>query len=141
MQTFLPYADFNKSAKCLDRQRLGKQRVEAYQIVKALIDPRYGWQNHPAVKMWRGCGLLLIDYGLSICKEWINRGYRDCCTEKLYEAKDNTSVDTLGDHTPLWLGDVDFHRSHQSNLLRKNPEHYKQFRWRVSDSLPYVWPV
>ena len=29
MQTFLPYSNFKKSAKCLDRQRLGKQRVEA----------------------------------------------------------------------------------------------------------------
>ena len=28
MQTFLPYKDFGKTAKCLDYRRLGKQRVE-----------------------------------------------------------------------------------------------------------------
>lgn len=28
MQTFLPYPDFVESASVLDRQRLGKQRVE-----------------------------------------------------------------------------------------------------------------
>ena len=54
MQTFLPYPDYAASAKVLDRQRLGKQRVENLQIIKALLDPTYGWQNHPAVKMWRG---------------------------------------------------------------------------------------
>ena len=36
MQTFLPYSDFIKSAKCLDYRRLGKQRVEAWQIYNTL---------------------------------------------------------------------------------------------------------
>ena len=31
MQTFMPYADIEKSLKCLDYKRLGKQRVEAMQ--------------------------------------------------------------------------------------------------------------
>ena len=34
MQTFLPYPDFVKSAQCLDYRRLGKQRVEAKQILE-----------------------------------------------------------------------------------------------------------
>lgn len=54
MQTFLPYSSFKDSARVLDRQRLGKQRVENMQIITALLDPDYGWQNHPAVNMWRG---------------------------------------------------------------------------------------
>lgn len=54
MQTFLPYSSFSKSASVLDNKRLGKQRVECLQILKALSDPAYGWQNHPAVKMWKG---------------------------------------------------------------------------------------
>lgn len=54
MQTFLPYPSFRESAKCLDNKRLGKQRVECIQIIKAINNPKYGWQNHPAVKMWRG---------------------------------------------------------------------------------------
>lgn len=37
MQTFLPYADFRASAHVLDRQRLGKQRVETLQIMQALL--------------------------------------------------------------------------------------------------------
>ena len=37
MQTFLPYPSFVESAKALDNKRLGKQRVEAYQILKTLL--------------------------------------------------------------------------------------------------------
>ena len=62
MQTFLPYSDFNRSALALDRQRLGKQRVECKQIVLALGNPTYGWQNHPAVRMWRGHARVLCEY-------------------------------------------------------------------------------
>jgi hypothetical protein len=36
MQTFLPYPDFKKSLQTLDYRRLGKQRVEAYQIIRIL---------------------------------------------------------------------------------------------------------
>jgi hypothetical protein len=78
MQTFLPYQNFTKSAQCLDRQRLGKQRVEAWQILQAITNKDYGWQNHPAVKMWRGHPRLLSMYGLDICNEWhFARGYKD----------------------------------------------------------------
>ncbi|MDQ1681515.1 MAG: hypothetical protein QOH99_56, partial [Frankiaceae bacterium] len=35
MQTFLPYADFGASARVLDDRRLGKQRVETLQILRA----------------------------------------------------------------------------------------------------------
>ena len=48
VQTFLPYADFARSAAVLDRTRLGKQRVEAIQVVRALTIPTYGWRHHPA---------------------------------------------------------------------------------------------
>ena len=39
MQTFLPYEDFRASARVLDRQRLGKQRVEAKRSCKPSSDP------------------------------------------------------------------------------------------------------
>ena len=45
VQTFLPYADFERSARALDRKRLGKQRVETIQVVRALTRPGYGWAN------------------------------------------------------------------------------------------------
>jgi hypothetical protein len=141
MQTFLPYSDFMWSAKCLDRQRLGKQRVEAFQILKALTNPIYGWQSHPAVRMWRGCSLELAMYGLVICREWVARGYQDRLLDKFDEylsVADMVPREEQG--VPFWLGDPAFHDSHKSNLLRKNPEHYSQFGWCVTPNLPYVWP-
>ena len=60
----------NESVKCLDYRRLGKQRVEAMQILKALGNPSYGWQNHPAVKMWRGYEEALKFYMNMCILEW-----------------------------------------------------------------------
>lgn len=37
MQTFLPFPDFARSAKVLDNKRLGKQRIEAKQILEINI--------------------------------------------------------------------------------------------------------
>ena len=54
MQTFLPFPGFAESAMVLDSRRLGKQRVETFQILRALTWPSCGWKKHPAVRMWRG---------------------------------------------------------------------------------------
>ena len=72
MQTFLPYKSFTKSAKCLDNKRLGKQRVEAMQILNVLLskDKKAGWHNHPAVLQWKGYEGTLFDYLLSCADEW-----------------------------------------------------------------------
>ena len=137
MQTFLPYKDFDQSAECLDRQRLGKQRVECLQILRALNDPTYGWRNHPAVKMWKGYSDCLVSYGIAICLEWITRGYKDNCLIKIQEFRVDFSASTK---IPDWLGDNNFHLSHQSNLLRKFPEHYSK-HFDVPCDLEYVWPT
>ncbi|WP_202919120.1 MSMEG_6728 family protein [Saccharothrix deserti] len=77
MQTFLPRATFGRSAATLDTRRLGKQRVETLQILRALVWPEYGWKRHPAVLMWRGFTPALVAYGLAVCDEWRRRGHRD----------------------------------------------------------------
>ena len=140
MQTFLPYASFEESAKVLDRQRLGKQRVENLQILKALIDPNYGWQNHPAVKMWRCYMVGLMNYQAAICNEWTGRGYKDTCLEKSFALVDEYSPE-FRMLKPHWLGEEKFHRSHQSNLMRKLPEHYVKYFGDVPNNIEYVWPV
>lgn len=134
MQTFLPYSNFARSAAVLDRQRLGKQRVEAKQILTALTEGG-GWANHPAVRMWRGFEPALAEYGWWICSEWIGRGYRDSLLDWFDVRRDWVPA------LPLWLGDEAFHASHRSNLLRKLPEHYGQFGWSEPPDLPYVWPT
>jgi mRNA-degrading endonuclease YafQ of YafQ-DinJ toxin-antitoxin module len=140
VNTFLPTADFKESAKMLDRQRLGKQRVEVIQLLKANLGMTKGWRNHPAAVMWRGYELALANYGIAICGEWMKRGYRDTCALQIVTLHSAGMVAGSTTEFPPWLGDEDFHRSHQSNLLRKAPEFYSQYNWDVSDDLPYVWP-
>ena len=137
MQTFLPYPSFEETAAILDYRRLGKQRVEAFQIHTIITQPDYRghWVNHPAVRMWRGYENALKLYVNVMIAEWVRRGYRN--TMLSYNI-DREVDDML---LPWWLGDPLFHDSHKSNLLRKFPEYYSQFHWNVPDDLPYVWPV
>src|SRR4051794_41806595 len=74
MQTFLPVADFEESARLLDSPRLGKQRVETLQVLRALELPDYGWTSHPVVRMWRGRTPALVAYGLAMVRVWRGRG-------------------------------------------------------------------
>jgi hypothetical protein len=136
MQCFLPYEDFTQSARVIDYRRLGKQRSETLQILNALSNPDYGWQNHPAVTMWRGYELSLVSYGTTICDEWIRRGYNDTCRGKILKfAWVFPSCDL-----PWWLGDPRLHISHQSNLLRKAPWAYAHLWPTVPRNLEYWWP-
>ena len=138
MQTFLPYPDFKASAKSLDYKRLGKQRVETLQILKALAGESKGWTNHPATRMWRNHELWLIEYGLTICREWIDRGYNDTCAPKIANYRNKFSDSFT---RPPWLGNENFHLSHQSNLVKKFPAYYKKLFPQVPGTLDYVWPV
>ena len=74
MQTFLPSPDFAASAAALDPRRLGKQRVEALQILRALTQGGSAWRNHPAVLMWKGYEEALVAYGVAVCQAWCALG-------------------------------------------------------------------
>jgi len=133
MQTFLPYPDFQKSVEVLDYRRLGKQRVETFQVLNILLDrtPTKGWRNHPVTLMWTGYESALKLYqNITIC-EWINRGYNN--NMKLEQIEPDSIV------MPPWFGNEQFHRSHRSNLLRKDYEYYSQYFDEPSD-LEYFWP-
>ncbi len=135
MQTFLPYPSFTRSARCLDRRRLGKQRIEANQILRVLRGETKGWANHPAVRMWRGYERALEAYRDACIREWVRRGYRNtmAMSEPGGRARSKPPL-------PPWVGRRAFHAAHRSNLLRKDPGHYGQFGWKEPADLEYVWP-
>ena len=137
MQTFLPYRSVSQTAAILDRQRLGKQRVEGLQILKVLTGQTHAWQHHPAVLMWAGYERALRQYVHIMCLEWMARGYQDSVWESVQRLTlpRGSRVNLPPYFTPS------FSRSHQSNLVRKDPEHYRKYFPRVPDNLPYVWPV
>ena len=144
MQTFLPYPDPRASAAVLDDRRLGKQRVETFQALRALTWPQYGWKHHPVVRMWRGFVPALVSYGLVCVDEWRARGRADATRPALLEFTGGTEPDWDELHdagaVPPWVGDEALHLSHRSALVRKEPEHYRPIFGDVPDDLPYVWP-
>jgi hypothetical protein len=149
VQTFLPYPSFTKSASVLDDARLGKQRVEAYQVIRTLDGVTQGWRNHPAVKMWRGHAEALGRYALTCCEVWSELGFADTCAGTVRKDLADADIPVVRTEDdlrrsgalPSWLGSEDFHRSHRSSLLRKDPQFYGSRFTDVPDDLPYVWPV
>jgi hypothetical protein len=132
MQTFLPYPCLYSSLRCLDYRRLGKQRLEAKQMINALTGASSGWRNHPATVMWDGYVPALMHYhNLSIAL-WVERGYRN--TMPIFVI-DNSQV-----QLPFWFGDKDFHSAHRAALLFKDYDFYSKYGWAEEPKLDYLWP-
>lgn len=151
MQTFLPVADLRISAVMLDSKRLGKQRVECLQILRALND-RWAcslllgtpgkaspiqdgkpWSNHPASRMWKGYENALKLYYDCCLTEWIFRGFENTLPKS---ERENFAI------YPPWFGNPEFHRSHRAQLLRKDFEYYSLYGWKEEPGeVDYFWPV
>ncbi len=142
MQTFLPYADFARSASVLDSSRLGNQRNEGLIVLKTLLGayPKTktgrpgGWPYHPATRMWRGYECALALYINEVCALIKDDTVAPQVQQILewYGPEDNGM--------PPWLGDRKFHRSHRAALVRKLPGHYRRHFPFVRSSHPYLWP-
>lgn len=136
VNTFLPLPTYQAVARTLDVKRLGKQRVEALQILRANLGLTKGWRNHPAAVMWRGHEGSLAVYTLMMCARWVALGYKDNVHDQVKELMRDLPPESFTE--PWWIGNEEFHKSHQSNLKRKDPTHYL---FEVEDDLPYLWPT
>jgi len=136
MQVFLPFPDYLRSVRCLDKSRLGNQ---IWRECKTLISG--GWANHPVAKMWAPYKHALAEYSLHGLNELLNRGHihPDSYT-KLSLFFLNYIQRPYDD--PPFLGDEDFHLSHRLNLLWKDPTWYSNyFTEPVPTTKPdYIWP-
>ena len=131
-------ADFEVSATMLDDSRLGKQRLEAKQILDAIHsiqsgNPKKGWINHPCTKMWSDYVPALKFYANCIIKEWIKRGKQN--NMQIYK-EDSKVV------FPWWTSWRRLHHSHRAMLLRKAPLWYTGKFEVDSDHMKfgYIWP-
>ncbi|HEX8518775.1 MAG TPA: MSMEG_6728 family protein [Pseudonocardia sp.] len=150
MQTFLPYPDFTASVAALDSKRLGKQRIEALQVLRALTRETYGWKRHPAVRMWVGHAEGVAAYGVASCLEWAVRGGADTVAGTIavdlaaagLPSVPRTQEELARDGAlPDWIGDERVHTSHRAALVRKDPGFYGALFPGVDPELPYFWPV
>lgn len=140
MQTFLPFPDFTLSAKCLDDSLLVKQVAEVLTVYKILKYHKHGWDEYPVCKMWYGhLGVL---------------GWYYTVLHSVAKAQNLTMLPIKGVELPemlvmgspvifpSWIGSPALHRSHQSNLLKRNEKHYRfWFGTTVPKNLDYHWPV
>lgn len=162
MNVLLPYPSFDHSVACLDRARLGAQRVECAQVLSTLRSlsgereashpaaraaVEMGWLDLPVVAAWRGHESALRVYLSLALAEWRARGYINAVPSpydddwqpsamhpwyRNFSALDRVVV-------PPWLGDDAVHASHRSYLMRALPEHYAQYDWREPPDLPLAW--
>jgi len=144
MQTFLPFTEFRESAKALDNKRLNKQILEGYQILKVLSsdDPKAGWRNHPAVKMWRGHEVALWHYIFDCVDVANERGIKtDKNVENLRTLRDLVGG-RWGYGKPDWFSDQEalnrLVTTHRANLYIKDPIYYVDFQSAVES--PYNEP-
>jgi hypothetical protein len=151
MQTFLPEADFSKTAEHLDQKRLMKQRIENLQILKSLagLYSSGAWSNHPAVKMWRGHEDWLALYNEAIIKEVLLRGYKDN-TQAQFDEIYQENFWAVESDAPWWLGSEELHYTHKGRLFEKDPEKYyfysdyadyRDLGYTCCEACNYYWPT
>ena len=129
LNTFLPYPEFDRTVECLDNRRLGKQRVEAWQIlriVQASPVPVKGtaWANSPAVRMWRGFPDALLVYYNACLEEWGRRGFKNVLLQPM-------EPQSLPVAMPPWLGE----HSSTSSLPRSPHLHLKTLEPLMAKSI------
>ena len=78
-------------------------------------------------------------YILAMCREWRACGFNDSVEAQILARC--PGGEPASPPLPPWLGDPAFHLAHQSNLIRKDPDHYAPRFPGVPGDLPYVWPV
>lgn len=137
VNTFVISTDLTQCARQLDYRRLGKQRVEAMQIIKALEGGNPGWSKHPATLMWKDHVSHLKVYCNHMIREWIRRGYNNTMQlydldESLYHVVpcdfDGITARFLSPFTahsfPSWFSFPPFIYAHRAALVRKDPVFY-----------------
>ena len=134
MMTFVVSSDIQECAKALDYRRLGKQRVEAYQILRTLRGHSHGWKNHPAVRMWEGHVDALGLYMNAMIDEWVTRGYKNTM-DKYEPTEDNPKF-------PWWFYWNPIHESHKASLKRKESKSYTHLDVdEIYMKHGYIWPT
>lgn len=160
MQTFLPYPSFQWSLESLDPKRLGKVRADAWTILRALhkgpVTVRIivgaphrtyvhsvptAWWNDRCLQMWIGRHLLLRQYLTMACDLWTSLGYKDTIRDRIGELEfcEMEALPITSDGLVRLTGEDEFHNSHKSNLLRKDPVFYGRRNWQVEPNMRYRW--
>jgi Pyrimidine dimer DNA glycosylase len=148
MQVFMPWPDFEASARVTDTPRLQKGIVEAYQILRIGLGESDGWKSHPAVKMWAAYPDALAGYAIKMAVVWRERGGgSNKAVDGILSLADRYELDYLGAPKPWAAHSRAFCLSHQLNLVRKRPALYGKLFGLTEEETekaaaePYLWPA
>lgn len=143
MQTWLTDRDFHKSAKGLDRSRLGANLYESIHILASLlklnhklVTPKRDVSSHPASKLWIGYERILGAYIYAHIEEWVSRGYKCDINLKNYHMI-TKELDRGIYYTPNWITD-EVIQTHRNCLYRKKPDFYPK-EWHGDRTMSYHW--
>lgn len=152
VQTWLPYPSFRESIRILNDSHLGLQRLHCLELLEALHDVedsqlpddyerhQMGYQS-PICRMWIGYELQLCEYSLQVCDEYsMRKGKRDPIYDKILFHLEAATSDDADMGKPNWFGDIDFHQSHQANLVRLDKAYYTAY-FKVNPGHSLQWPV
>lgn len=135
----MPFADFEKTFYILDYKRLGKQRQETLQILKAMLGIVKHYKSQSAARAWKGCERGLCEYGIKCCNMWRRRGYQDN-TQVIFEEILKEHLKDRSIVYPRWIGYEPFHSNQRAILLGKNYLWYNSFNWSESPTDIYEFP-
>lgn len=138
VNVFLPYADYEKSIRVLDKKRLTKQLVECIQLLAVIVHKKKGYANHPVTKIWRPYVGALVHYA-HICCLVIRDKYPAYSLEKMEARLTSGEFGAASQEEKPVFSDA-FHDSHKSSLWHKDPEEYHMFE-EHSHINCYAWPV
>lgn len=122
MQTFLVSYNLSENFKQIDGKRCFKNLLEGRQILQACLDKNYGWQNHPAVRQFRGYESLLMNYIEANYHECLNRNIAvntNLWFQTIQIAQKFNIKHENNPAKPNWWGRQDILKSHKSRLYCK----------------------
>lgn len=133
MNTFIVDSDPKICALILDNKRLGKQRVECCQLLRAMERTSGGWIHHPATLMWKSHVSALKYYTNCMIEEWCKRGFKNTIP----------FFDVEVQEMPPWMHWHQLQKSHQASLLRKDFAYYSKYWNNLGEYMEYkyVWPT
>jgi hypothetical protein len=161
MMTFMPHQDYDKAVSCLDDTRLSKQRVEAANILAALLGLRWSstkmdyvkvelhelpFAGHMAVRAWKGHEGSLQSYIQFACLEYADRGFQEEVGVRVADLLSPLIPMRRWDR-PEWANDSLVISSHRAVLLGKDFAFYSRYGWSekpavkdpITNRWPYLW--
>src|SRR5574343_1484999 len=139
MHTFLPFASYTESAKCLDRQKLHFGVKDSLTLVRSLVRfyplnkrGESGFEMHTVGRFWSGHELQLARYSLALAEESLRRVNRkrritadELTQRKYYVSMRRSMVEALEDRNfpdsqPALIGQEDFHSAMRAYLLYRD---------------------